>query len=110
LAQQTLQKADGHIATLQAQVVHLTEQAKDKQQEIAIDDYKAETDRLKAVGTIDPVALQMVVRQMVADMLQTDLVHPQLMGHAQDQAEIQQTLAPPEPQPVNGAAANPSQQ
>jgi hypothetical protein len=98
LAQQTLQKADAHIATLQAQVVHLTEQAKDKQQSIAIDDYKAETDRLKAVGAIDPVALQMVVRQMVSDMLQTQL-HPQLMQHAQDQAQIQQTMAPPEAQP-----------
>jgi hypothetical protein len=105
LAQQTLQKADAHIATLQAQVVHLQEQAKDKQQEIAIDDYEAETDRLKAVGAIDPVALQMVVRQMVQDMLATDLVHPQLMAHAQDQAEIQQTLAPPQPEPANGEAA-----
>jgi hypothetical protein len=109
LAQQTLQKADAHIATLQAQVVHLQEQAKDKQQSIMIDDYKAETDRLKAVGSIDPVALQMVVRQMVSDMLATDLVHPQLMAHAQDQAELQQTLAPPQPEPANGEAAGPQQ-
>jgi hypothetical protein len=43
-------------------------------------------------------------------MVGTDLLHPQLMGHAQDQAELQQTLAPPQPEPVNGAAANPSQQ
>jgi hypothetical protein len=103
-AQQTLQKADAQIATLQAQVVHLTEQMKDKQaeigikqQQVAIDDYRAESDRLKAVGQIDPVALQMVVRQMVADMMQTNLLHPQLLGHAQDQAQIQQTLQPPQP-------------
>jgi hypothetical protein len=108
LAQDTLQKADAHIATLQAQVVHLTEQAKDKSDEIAIKDYEAETKRLDVVGGIDPVALQLVVRQLVTDMLQTEL-HPQLMAHAQNQADIQQTLAPPQPDgetaPADGAPA-----
>jgi hypothetical protein len=104
LAQDTLQKADAEIATLKAQVVHLTEQAKDKQQEIAIKDYSAETDRLKAVGTIDPHAMQIVVRQLLQDMLQTDII-PALQGHAQVQADIQQTMAPPQPEPANGEAA-----
>jgi hypothetical protein len=105
-AQQTLQKADANIAMLQGEVARLKEQLKEKGDEIAIKDYSAETDRLKAVGQIDPVALQMVVRQMVADMMQTNLLHPQLLGHAQDQAQIQQTLQPPqtEPQPADGAA------
>jgi hypothetical protein len=103
LAQQTLQKADAHIATLQAQVVHLTEQAKDKQQEIAIKDYEAETKRLDVVASADPVGLQMVVRQLIRDMMQTEIV-PLLKQHATDEADIQQTLAPPA-QGVDGQQA-----
>ena len=81
-AQQLLQKADAEIATLKAQIVHQQELLGDKSQDlaikahsVAIDDYNAETDRLKAVGGIDPMSLQIVVRQMVSDMLQTEL-HP----------------------------------
>jgi hypothetical protein len=117
-AQQMLQKADAEISMLKAMHVHLQEEMQSKHADTAIDEYKAETDRLKAVGTIDPVALQMIVRQMVADMLGTQIVHPQVLAHAQDQSEIQQTLAPPPPpdgangaggapQPSNGAGAGP---
>jgi hypothetical protein len=100
-AQGLLQKADAEIAMLKAQLVHQQEQAKDKSQEIAIKDYEAETNRLKAVGGIDPLSLQVVVRQMVQDMLQTEL-HPVLQQHAANESELQQTLAPPVP--VNGTA------
>ena len=55
-----------------------------------------ETRRLTAVGNIDPHALQIIVRQMVTDMLQTDLV-PKLQAHAQIQSDIQNTMAPPMP-------------
>jgi hypothetical protein len=100
-AQGLLQKADAEIAMLKAQLVHAQESAKDKSQEIAIKDYEAETNRLKAVGGIDPLSLQVVVRQMVQDMLQTEL-HPVLQQHAANESELQQTLAPPVP--VNGTA------
>jgi hypothetical protein len=98
-AQQTLQQADAEIATLKAQVVHLTEQAKDKQAEIAIDDYKAETDRMKVAGSIDPLAMQVVVRQLLRDMLQTEL--PGLIAHHGGmemalQGNVQ-AAAPPDP-------------
>jgi hypothetical protein len=99
-AQGLLQKADAEIASLKAQLVHAQEQAKDKSAEIEIKDYEAETNRLKAVGAIDPLALQVIVRQMVSDMLQTE-IHPVLQQHAADESELQQTLAPPVP--VNGA-------
>jgi hypothetical protein len=99
-AQGMLQKADAEIASLKAQLVHAQEQAKDKSAEIEIKDYEAETNRLKAVGGIDPLALQAVVRQLVSDMLQTE-IHPVLQQHAADESELQATLAPPVP--VNGA-------
>jgi Phage P22-like portal protein len=111
-AQQLLQKADAEIATLKAQVVHQQEMLKDKSQDlaikahgVAIDDYDAETKRLAAVGTIDPTALQLVVRQMVADMLATEL-HPMLQQHAAQESELQATMAPPvAPNGGNGSAA-----
>jgi hypothetical protein len=39
-------------------------------------------------------------------MIGTDLLHPQLMGHAQDQAQIQQTLQPPQPDAESAPAAD----
>jgi hypothetical protein len=103
-AQGLLQKADAEIATLKAQLVHAQEQAKDKSAEIAIDDYKAETDRLKAVGQIDPLALQVIVRGLVRDMLQTE-IHPVLQQHAAQEGELQSAINPMPPQTgTNGAA------
>jgi len=103
-AQELLQKADAEIAGLKAQVAHQKELLGDKSHSLEIDDYKAETDRLKAVGGIDPLALQVVVRQMVQDMLQTEL-HPQLQQHAAQQSELQATMAPPAPTNGSGATA-----
>ena len=95
-AKQLLQQADAEIASLKAQLVHQTEQAKDKSQELEIKDYEAETNRLKVVGGIDPLALQAVVRQLVADMLQTEL-HPVLQQHAAQEGALQASMLPPEP-------------
>src|SRR5580765_7666174 len=106
-AQGLLQKADAEIAGLKAQLVHAQEMLKDKGAEIAIDDYKAETDRLKAVGGIDPLSLQVIVRQMVSDMLQTEL-HPVLQQHAAQQSELQATMAPPVPPNGDGSATPPT--
>ena len=92
-----LQKADAQTSMLQAQVVHLQEQMKDKTHELMIKNYDAETDRLKAVGCIDPVSLQIIVRQMVQDMLQTDII-PHLAQHSAIEGRIQQNLQPQQPQ------------
>jgi hypothetical protein len=105
-AQGLLQKADAEIAGLKAQLVHAQEQAKDKGAELAIKDYSAETDRLKVVGGIDPMALQVIVRQLVADMLQTEL-HPVLQQHAQQESELQGMVAPPLPPDAAGAPPGP---
>jgi hypothetical protein len=58
---------------------------------------------MKAVGAIDPMSLQIIVRQMVTDMLATDL-HPLLRRHAEIEAGLQQTMTPPQPSPASGAA------
>ena len=106
-AQQLLKQADAEIARLNADNTRLKEQALEKHGELVIDEYKAETDRLKAVGSIDPLALQVIVRRMVSEMLQTDLP-----GYIQHHGDMEQALqanvqaAQPPDYPPNGNGTN----
>ena len=52
------QQADAEVARLKAEIATLREQAKDKSAGASIDDYRAETERLKAVAAADPAAAQ----------------------------------------------------
>jgi hypothetical protein len=71
-----------------------------------VDEYKAETDRLKAVGSIDPLALQMIVRKMVAEMLHTDMV-PAIAHHGMMEEALQGNVQAAQPQqPTNGIGTN----
>lgn len=105
-AQQLLGQADEEIARLKQENAALKLQSKDKSAENAIRDYDAETKRLQAVGAIDPMSLQIVVRQLMQDILQTEL-HPVLHGHADLQGQLQARMAPPQPQQAP-EAPNPS--
>src|SRR4051812_44804629 len=102
-AQQLLQKADAEVASLKAQVVHLQEQAKDKSQSIDIDDYKAETERLKAVAAADPAAAQVLIRSMLSDLMGMPAL-PIMHEHAAADAAHQQAIMPVE-EPVEPAGA-----
>ena len=95
-----LQKADAEIASLKAQLVHAQEQAKDKSAELDIDMYKAESDRLKAIGSVDPMLVQMIARQLWENMQQTSIV-PHIRSHA----ELERSLQPP-PQGTDGSGAS----
>ena len=56
------------------------------------DQYKAETERMKAVGAIDPEAFKPIIRGLISDALGTHIV-PIMAAHAlADQARM-----PPEP-------------
>jgi hypothetical protein len=110
MAQGLLKQADAEIARLQAHNVRLKEQAADKQSELVVDEYKAETDRMKAVGSIDPLALQMIVRKMVAEMLHTDMV-PAIAHHGMMEQALQGNVQAAQPQqPTNGNGTNGSGQ
>lgn len=110
-AQQTLQKADAEIAELKAENVRHAERANEKMEELQIKNYDAETKRLTAVGNIDPMSLQIVVRQLLRDMLDTDII-PHLQRHAEIEGQLQtmaQPTPPPQPGNGNGQAAQPAQ-
>jgi hypothetical protein len=107
-AQQLMQKADAEIAALKQQLQQQQARLDDKSGDlaikahgVAIDDYDAETKRLSALGGIDPMSLQIVVRQLLRDMLQTDIV-PMLHAHAATEGVLQAAATPPPPVPING--------
>ena len=104
-AQQLLGKADAEISMLKAQVVHLTEQAKDKGRGIDIDDYKAETERLKAVAAADPAAAQVLIRSMLSELLGMPALPIMHEHQSADAAHLQAMMPPDDP---NGAGANPA--
>ncbi|WP_418610191.1 portal protein [Gluconobacter cerinus] len=86
-AQQTIQQ-------LQAQLQQVTQQLKDKQADLSLkaqgqqhdaaadllkeetDRYKAETDRMAAIGSTDPEALRVLVHQLVQDALSNGAPSP----------------------------------
>jgi small-conductance mechanosensitive channel len=101
-ASDLLGQADKEVADLKQQVAGLQMQLKDKGADLAVRDYEAETKRLSAVGAIDPMSLQIIVREMVSDMLQTQLA-PVLQGHADLEGSLQASMQPPPaPVPMNG--------
>ena len=78
---------------LQAAKKKLDDQAEDLRRK----DYEAETNRMKAVGSIDPEAFKPVIRELVSQALATPIV-PLMDAHAAaDQARM-----PPEPEPAGG--------
>ena len=101
--QQLARQADAEIARLKADNVRLKEQAMEKHGELVVDEYRAETERLKAVGGIDPLALQVIVRRMVTDMLATDLPG-HIAQHGALEAALQSNVAAGQQQlqPANG--------
>lgn len=80
----------------QLQVAELKRAA--AEQKVLIEEYKAETERMKAVGTIDPEAFRPVIRQLVSEALGTP-IHPIIRAEAQEASTLPQ---PPEPSQPEG--------
>src|SRR5215472_7986837 len=111
IATQTIQQADAKVAMLQGENVRLQEKAGEKDTQLEIDNYRAETERLKAVGSVDPIAMQIIVRNLLRDMLQTEIV-PMLRQHVQTEAGLQAQLAAAQQptQPLGGSGNGNGQQ
>jgi hypothetical protein len=66
----------------------------DRAAKVSLDDYRAETDRMKAVAAIDPEAFKPVIRQLISEALGTAIV-PLMAAHA----HADQALMPDDPDP-----------
>lgn len=101
-AHELLGKADGEVAELKQKLAQLETQLKDKGEKLKIDDYAAETDRLAALGSVDPMLVQMISRQLWQNMMNTDIT-PHIQNHAQLEQALQgggsdqDQPAPPDP-------------
>lgn len=96
-AQQMLAQQHQVMAQQGQEIEQLKSKAMVEQLQKDIDWYKAETDRLKAVGSIDPAALMPVVRQLVSELLGTP-VNPIIAAHTAENAAM-----------INAASPNPTQ-
>ena len=100
---QEMQQMQAHVqAAMQAgqsQIEQLHAALKDAQAKLAekepsqLDWYKAETDRLKATGSIDPEAMKPVIRALVSDVLGMPVV-PVMHAHAMAEQAMQPQMPP----------------
>lgn len=58
------------------------------EQQKSIEVYKSETERMKAIGMIDPAAMMPIIRQMVSEVLGTP-ANPIIAAHAQEQSMLE---------------------
>lgn len=102
MAQQGQQEIEQLHAALQSAKKQLDDQARDLDRK----DYEAETDRMKAVGSVDPDAFKPVIRELVSQALGTH-IGPLMDNHAMaDQARMAPP-SPPSPMPgMTGAVTN----
>ena len=80
-AAKQMQALQNIIKELTAKLSDAQTKLKDRGQDQLLDEYRAETDRMKAVGAIDPAAMEPVIRTLVSDALGTPIV-PVMAAHA----------------------------
>jgi hypothetical protein len=83
------QLAEQHQKMMEQQAELMTTKMKlvaaEKDREI--DEYKAETDRMAALGGVDPEAMKPIIRQLVSEALATP-INPIIHQHAQQASEL----------------------
>lgn len=99
LAQQheVLTKLQGQSEQYKARTYELAAKLVSSEQQKHLDQYKAETDRMNALGKIDPDAFIPVIRQLVSEALGTD-INPQIAKHKLHQGAIENTIAEQAPE------------
>jgi hypothetical protein len=96
--QQMLAQQHQEMTAMQGQLQAAKNKADTTEQQKDIDQYRAETDRMKAVGGIDPAAMMPIIRQMVSQVLGQP-VNSLIAAHAEENAVMAQPPAAP-PSPV----------
>ena len=95
--QQAAQAGQQQIEMLHQELQASKKKLDDQSEDLRRKDYEAETNRLKAVGGIDPMALKPIIRQLVSEVLATPIV-PVMQAHA----AVDQSMLPPDPTPSAG--------
>lgn len=89
------QTANAAVQQLQAQIAEAEQKLKDQEADQARKDYEAETNRLRAIGGIDPEAMKPVIREMVSEMVGQAIV-PLMAQHAAAERMMQPAPEPAE--------------
>jgi len=89
------QTANAAVQQLQAQLAEAEQKLKDQEADQARKDYEAETNRLRAIGGIDPEAMKPVIREMVSEMVGQAIV-PLMAQHAAAERMMQSAPEPAE--------------
>lgn len=89
------QTANAAVEQLQAQLAEAEQKLKDQEADQARKDYEAETNRLRAIGGIDPEAMKPVIREMVSEMVGQAIV-PLMAQHAAAERMMQPAPEPAE--------------
>lgn len=105
--QMQLQQANMVMQKLQNELEQARNKADNNAAKNQVETYRSETDRMKAIGMIDPAAMMPIIRQMVSEALGTP-INPLIAAHALENAQMAQPPAPPpspqaQPQASNGA-------
>ena len=96
LAQQGAQE----IEKLHGALTEAKQKLADQQRDLERKDYEAETNRMKAVGSIDPEALKPVLREVISQALGTHI------GPLMDQHAAADLGRQPAPEPMEGQTAD----
>ena len=106
--QQMLAQQHQVMNTLSQELTELKSKDLSRELQKEIDWYRAESDRLKVVGGIDPAALMPIVRELVSQVLQQP-VNPLINAHMQENSQmISQAQIPPQ-QPQSPQTQGPQQ-
>jgi hypothetical protein len=107
-AQQQLAQQHQLLTKLSQELKKAQDKAEDLAHQKEIDQYNAETNRMKAVGAIDPEAMMPVIRQLVSEALGTP-INPIIAAHKLENSLMPQTPAAPPSQIPAPAPQTPPQ-
>jgi hypothetical protein len=93
--QQVAQQGQAEIGQLQTALTEAQQKLKDQSEDLARKEFEAETQRMAAVGKIDPEAFKPVIREMVSQMMGQPIV-PLMHEHAMAEQAMQPAFAPVE--------------
>lgn len=102
--QEAAQEGQQQIEQLHGALQAANQKLADQTEDLRRKDFEAETDRMAAVGKIDPEALKPVIREMVSQLVGEAIVPLMAKHAAADQAMLpaDQAMLPAEPEMVDG--------